>query len=156
MDGNALVSSPGKAEAQQIGDEERTPNPHKIAKQNPEFQLSCIHLVPVLVTSMGPAAALGEESWLRLARTQVNNECATHKCRSSMICMLSQGTTMHASHRSNILPPANPVIPTAVAPTCFAILRAFSTLAELPLALMAKAMSPGTAKFANCSAKMFS
>src|SRR5881394_987494 len=89
-------------------------------------------------------------------RMHVNNECATHKCRSSMICMLSHGTTMHASHNASILPPSNPASPTVVAPACFATLRAFNTLGELPLPLIAKATSPDTAKLASCSAKMSS
>jgi len=73
-----------------------------------------------------------------------------------MICMLSQGTTMQASHSASIRPPANPVSPAVMLPASFATFRALRTLGELPLSLIAKATSPGRAKLASCSANMSS
>ena len=73
-----------------------------------------------------------------------------------MICMLSDGTTTQASQSASMRPPRNPVRPAVTSPACLAAFRAFSTLAELPLALMAKATSSGLAKLANCSEKIFS
>src|SRR5579864_4457667 len=153
---DSFVGRPGQSKPKNIGAQKCEDNPGEIGDQNPYFQLACIHLTAVRGTSLGPTTTFPGAPWLIFARTHVNRECATHKCRSSMICMLSQGTTMHASHIASIRPPENPVSPAVMLPACFATFRALRTLGELPLPLIARATSPEEAKFASCSEKMSS
>src|SRR5215471_17596501 len=88
-----------------------------------------------------------------LSRTMVKMEWRMAWCMSSIICTWSQGTTAHRSQSCFIFPPWYPATPTAMAPWSRAVLRARSTLGELPLALIAKATSPLRTKFFSCSEK---